>query len=244
MSGAMMSAMPGRTAAATTGAFTAPALTAPALTATALTATALTGTGLLGAALAARPGSPRFRLLTAATATTWVLGGLAVGPVPLAGAGRRPPVVGPVALGAAVFGAFYGAAHVARHVPVLDRALGSVLRHADGSAPTVLLTLASGAAEEVFFRGALYTAARRRRPVATTTGVYVLSTVATRNPALVLASAAMGTLFALQRRATGGIQAPVLTHVTWSALMLRYLPPLFRNSPTASRSRSTSRSST
>ena len=38
----------------------------------------------------------------------------------------------------------------------------------------------------------------------------------------------MGTLFGLQRRASGGIQAPLLTHLTWSALMLRYLPPLFR----------------
>jgi len=37
----------------------------------------------------------------------------------------------------------------------------------------------------------------------------------------------MGVLFALQRRASGGIQAPILTHLTWSALMLRYLPPLF-----------------
>jgi hypothetical protein len=37
----------------------------------------------------------------------------------------------------------------------------------------------------------------------------------------------MGTLFALQRRATGGVQAPILTHLTWSALMVRFLPPLF-----------------
>jgi membrane protease YdiL (CAAX protease family) len=57
--------------------------------------------------------------------------------------------------------------------------------------------------------------------------VYTLATVATRNPALVLASVPMGLLFALQRRASGGIQAPMISHVTWSVLMLRYLPPLF-----------------
>ena len=62
----------------------------------------------------------------------------------------------------------------------------------------------------------------------TSTAVYTLATTATRNPALVLASAVMGTLFGLQRRASGGIQAPMLTHLTWSILMLRYLPPLFR----------------
>jgi hypothetical protein len=36
-------------------------------------------------------------------------------------------------------------------------------------------------------------------------------------------------LFGLQRRATGGIQAPLITHLTWSVLMLRFLPPLFRH---------------
>ena len=61
--------------------------------------------------------------------------------------------------------------------------------------------------------------------------VYTLATVATRNPALVLASVPMGLLFALQRRASGGIQAPVLSHLTWSVLMLRFLPPLFRDRP-------------
>ena len=59
------------------------------------------------------------------------------------------------------------------------------------------------------------------------TAVYALSTSATRNPALVLAASVLGTVFALQRRATGGVQAPLLTHLTWAALTLRYLPPLF-----------------
>jgi hypothetical protein len=31
----------------------------------------------------------------------------------------------------------------------------------------------------------------------------------------------------LERRATGGVLAPMLTHVTWSLLMLLVLPPLF-----------------
>jgi uncharacterized protein len=126
---------------------------------------------------------------------------------------------------------------VARRVPVLDRAIQKVLRSADeGSAPLVLTTtLANGLAEEVFFRGALYAAVGSERPVLTSTAVYGLATTATRNPALVLASLAMGLLFGLQRRASGGIQAPVLTHLTWSALMLRFLPPLFAGRPTRPR---------
>jgi len=142
-------------------------------------------------------------------------------------------VVVPIVLGLAAFDAFYGAALIARHVPVLRRAVTSVLQYAEeGTGPLVLLTpLANGAAEEVFFRGALFAAVGPRYPVPKSTAAYALATTATRNPALVLASAAVGTLFALQRRATGGIQAPLLTHLTWSALMLRYLPPLFRDVP-------------
>ena len=37
----------------------------------------------------------------------------------------------------------------------------------------------------------------------------------------------MGTLFAVQRGRSGGVQAPLLTHVVWSALMLAFLPRLF-----------------
>jgi uncharacterized protein len=198
-------------------------------------ATALTGAGLLGAGLSTEPDSPQFYGLTGATAATWVVGGLASGKLHLGHEARRDstlarPVVVPVLVGAGAFAVFYAAALVARRIPVLDRAITSVLQYAfQGSPRLVLVTaLANGAAEEVFFRGALYAAIGRRHAVATSTGVYALATVATRNPALVLASVVMGALFGLQRRASGGIQAPMLTHLTWSVLMLRFLPPLFR----------------
>jgi uncharacterized protein len=197
--------------------------------------TALAGAGVLGASLSTKPDSPQFYGLTAATAATWVVGGVASGPLHLGrirtpGGSLRRPVITPVLTGVAAFGAFYGAALVARRIPVLDRAISSVLQYADqGDDRLVLLTtLTNGAAEEVFFRGALYAAMREKNSVAASTGVYMLATVATRNPALVLASSVMGALFAVQRRMTGGIQAPLITHLTWSSLMLRYLPPLFR----------------
>jgi membrane protease YdiL (CAAX protease family) len=115
-------------------------------------------------------------------------------------------------------------------VPVLDRAVERVLAYADAGDSRLVLatTLANGVGEEVFFRGALYAALGDGHPVVASTAVYALTTTTTRNPALVLAAGVMGTLFGLQRRASGGIQAPLLTHLTWSALMVRFLPPLFR----------------
>ena len=193
------------------------------------------GAGLLGVSLETRPASWEFYAATAGVAATWVAGGVASGPLHLGFSQARDdtlrrPVLTPVATGVAAFGAFYACALVARRIPVLQRAISSVLVYADeGNTPMVLATtLANGVAEEIFFRGALYAAIGEQRPVALSTAAYALATVPTRNPALVLAAIAMGTLFAAQRRASGGIQAPVLTHLTWSTLMLRYLPPLFR----------------
>lgn len=201
----------------------------------AVAATSVVGAGLLGASLSTRPGSREFYVSTGVVAGVWTAGGLVSGPLHLGwiesrDATLRRPVLTPVATGVGAFAFFYGAALVARRIPVLDTAISRVLLFADdGDDRLVLLTtLANGVGEELFFRGALYAALGERFPVASSTAVYTLATATTRNPALVLAAAAMGGLFGLQRRASGGIQAPTITHLTWSALMLRYLPPLFR----------------
>jgi uncharacterized protein len=44
----------------------------------------------------------------------------------------------------------------------------------------------------------------------------------------VVAAVALGLVFGLQRRASGGILAPLLTHLTWSAALLAALPWLPR----------------
>ena len=199
-----------------------------------VTGVGITGAALLGLSLSSKPGSRRFYVLTFGVAATWAGGALGSGPLHLGQIQTRDqtlhrPLGTPVLTGVGAFSLFYGAAHVCRHVPVLDRALTRVLRYADrGSTPLVILTTcANGLAEELFFRGALY-AAVGRHPVAKSTAAYALATASTRNPALVLASVVMGFLFGLQRRASGGVEASALTHLTWSVLMLRYLPPLFR----------------
>jgi CAAX protease family protein len=192
------------------------------------------GAGMLALSFSTDPGSRLFYGATLGTAATWTVGGLAAGPLhrqetPPAVRSLVTTVIAPVVTGASAFGVFYVGALVARRISRFDSALRKVLRFAEqGSQPLVLVTtLANGVAEEVFFRGAVYAAVGERHPVLFSTAVYTLVTVATRNYALVLAAAAMGTLFGLQRRATGGISAPILTHATWAALMVRYLPALF-----------------
>ena len=202
---------------------------------TALAGVCVAGAGLLGASFSTKPGSASFYALSLGTAGTWLIGGLQLGSVHLgceqAAPDRFRAVAAPIATGVAAFGIFYSAARIARRIPVLNEAISSVLRYAQkGSDPLVMLTaLANGLGEEVFFRGALFAAIGDRHPVLASTAIYVLAATATCNPALMLASGTMGALFGVQRRTTGSIQAPVLTHLTWSTLMLRFLPPLLEN---------------
>jgi membrane protease YdiL (CAAX protease family) len=66
-----------------------------------------------------------------------------------------------------------------------------------------------------------------RRPVAVTTAAYVLAVLATGNLMLAFAAVLLGALVGLERRATGGVQAPIITHVVWSLTMLLALPAIF-----------------
>ena len=80
---------------------------------------AVAGASLLGVSLSTPPGSPRFYGLTLGVAGTWVVGGLASGPLHLGrmfgpGDTLRRPVLTPLASGVGAFGAFYAAALVAR----------------------------------------------------------------------------------------------------------------------------------
>jgi uncharacterized protein len=203
-----------------------------------LAATGVGGAGLLGISLSSKPGSPQFYALTMSLAGTWAAGARSAGPLSVgrpAGWRNAHCVVTPVLTGAVAFGVFYCAARLARRIPRLNRAIRSVLRYSDGgSTPLVLVSACANAVgEELFFRGALWSATHNARPMATTTLAYTATTAATRNPALVVAGAGTSVLFGLQRRSSGGVLAPSLAHVTWSLLMLRYIPPLFRAPPPA-----------
>lgn len=191
------------------------------------------GAVVLGLSLRIRPGNDWFYPATFGLALVWTVGAFASGPLHLGRTwrGEEPgprPVVVPLVYGVLLSGVFVAGALVVRQVPWLDGQVQHVLDHADrGSVPLlVVVTAVNGVAEELFFRGALY-AATPRLPVAVTTAAYVLATLATGNVMLGFAAVLLGALVGLERRATGGIQAPIITHVVWSLAMLLALPLLF-----------------
>lgn len=196
--------------------------------------TLVAGAALLWWSLRLRPGDPMFYLGTAALALLWCVGALLAGPLALgrahtrAGTAYARPVVQSLALGTLLLAVFLAGAFLVARVPDLRRPVDDLLDHArQGSLGLVLLlTVANGVAEELFFRGALYGAVPQRWTLAVSTAAYTLTTVVVGVPLLVLAAACVGLVCGLQRRVTGGVLGPVITHVTWSTGMLLLLPPI------------------
>lgn len=180
------------------------------------------------------PGSGAFYASTLSLAVVWFVGGMLSGPVSLGWEGpdgrRRRPVVSAIVAGAALAALFVVGALVVIRIPALRDRVEGVLDYArDGTWPIVLLlTAANGAAEEVFFRGAVQPALPERLRLPGAVLIYAGVTMATGNVMLGFAAALLGAVVGLQRRATGGVLAPILTHVTWSVLLFVALPIVFR----------------
>ncbi|MDN5790123.1 MAG: CPBP family intramembrane metalloprotease [Micrococcales bacterium] len=196
--------------------------------------TFLLGSIALTTALRIEPGDSRFYAATIALAAIWGIGALVSGPLHL-GSGRTRggehyarPIVQSLALAALMLAVFLIGALVIARIPLLRDPVDDLLDHARfGSLPVVLaITALNGIAEELYFRGALYTALPGTHAVAVTTVLYTATTIGAGVPLLVLAAVLIGLLTALQRRVTGGVLGPIITHVTWSAGMLLLLPPV------------------
>jgi membrane protease YdiL (CAAX protease family) len=196
--------------------------------------TIVVGATLLGLSFSTEPGDSSFYPLTFALAATWVIGSLVSGPLHLGHIvlydRTRRPVVTPIVVGLLLAAVFVVGGLITREIPVLAQFTNNVLGYAKVGSLwlVVLVTLVNGVAEELFFRGALFAAIGRKNPVIISTLLYALATVAGGNPVLVFAAAILGLVTGLQRRAGGGVLAPILTHVTWSTAMLLVLPYIFR----------------
>lgn len=194
------------------------------------------GACLLGISLSVDPGSTAFYPLTIGLGAVWVIGAFASGPLPIGRFGitaddenvTGAAILG-VVTGVAVGLVFTVGALITQFIPGVPGLVSQILDFADyGSLVAVwLITLGNGLAEELFFRGALYSALVGHRPVLVSTIIYVIVTLASGNPMLGFAAVILGTVCAILRRCTGGVLAPVLTHVVWSAIILITLPLIF-----------------
>ncbi|KGN34306.1 abortive infection protein [Knoellia sinensis KCTC 19936] len=197
-------------------------------------ATLVVGVGVNAWALRIPPGDRLFYAGTVLLAIVWAGGALLSGPLHLgrahtrSGAGRARPVVQSLVLGLLLLALFLAGALVVARIPLLREPVDGLLDHARfGSLPVVaLVTAINGVAEELFYRGALFAAVGRRHAVLVTTIVYAVVTAAAGIPLLVLAALLLGAVTGLQRRVTGGILGPIVTHLVWSLGMLFLLPPV------------------
>ncbi len=193
----------------------------------------LLGAGVLGLALRRHPGESSFYWLSLTLAAVWAFGSFASGPLHLGGLcwrGRNQrPVISGTVIGLLLGAVFVLGGLIAREIPAVSELITRVLQYAD-QGPwrlTMAIALVGGIAEELFYRGALYTALGRYHPALVSTVVYVAATLASGNLMLAFAAIVLGTVCALERRATGGVMAPILTHFVWTVVVLLALPPLF-----------------
>jgi membrane protease YdiL (CAAX protease family) len=195
--------------------------------------TLVIGAAVLGLSLRRTPGESSFYWLTLALAAVWIVGAFVSGPLHLGGINWRGrnqrPVISGTVIGLLIGGCFVLGGLIAREIPAVSAFITRVLLFAHQGAfwLVVLITVVNGVAEEVFFRGALYTALGRFHPVAISTVLYACVSMASGNPMLGFAAIILGAVCALERRASGGVLAPILTHSAWGLIMVLVLPPLF-----------------
>ncbi len=189
-------------------------------------ATLVVGAASLAYTLRLEPGDDRFLLGAAWMAGVWAFGALLSGPLRHSTAGRTGLALGVGLLaGLLAVAVCVAGGLVVNSVPSLREPAQQLLAHT-GADPVavVALALVNGVAEEMFFRGALYDAVPARIAVPLTTTVYALTTIGSGVALLVVAAVLLGAAAAVLRRRTGGILAPAVLHLTWSAGMLLLLP--------------------
>ncbi|MGH3959755.1 CPBP family intramembrane glutamic endopeptidase [Mycobacterium sp.] len=191
------------------------------------------GAVVLGLSMTRHPGDSIFYWFALALGVVWTLGAFASGPLHLGGIcwrGRNQrPVVSGATTGLVLGGVFVLGGVIAKQIPAACDLITRVLQFGNQGSWRLILAIAllGAIAEELFYRGALYTALGRHHPVLISTILYVAATLASQNLMLGFAAIILGTVCALERRATGGVLAPILTHFVWSLIVLLGLPPLF-----------------
>ncbi|MGB8388614.1 lysostaphin resistance A-like protein [Mycobacterium sp.] len=195
--------------------------------------TLVLGAVVLGFSLRRHPGESSFYWLTLVQAAVWTVGAFISGPLHLGGIcwrGRNQrPVITGTTVGLLLGGVFVLGGLIVREIPAISAWITRVLlfAHQGSFVLVVVITVINGIAEEMFFRGALYSALGRYHPVVISTLLYTGVAMASGNPMLGFAAIILGTACAFERRASGGVLAPALTHFVWGLIMVLALPPVF-----------------
>lgn len=194
--------------------------------------TTVIGAIALGLTLHIAPGDVSFYPAALGVAALWVVGALASGPLHM-GHGRTRSGRGSLGvlhgflLGMALLVIFLlGAVFVGR-IPVLRRPVYDLLAHATHGSLLIVapITVVNGVAEELFFRGAVYSSSPARWAIPASTLCYAASTLWSGVPLLTFGALCLGLLTSAQRRVTGGVAGPIAAHLTWSIGMLLMLGP-------------------
>lgn len=179
------------------------------------------------------PGDASFYWLSLVLAAVWSVGAVVSGPLHLGvlrfrGRNERPVFTG-TGVGLVLGGVFLLGGLVVQQIPVLAGQVTAILDYTTAVSwrLVVLIAIVNAIAEEMFFRGALFSAFGRRSPLVFSTLLYVAAMMAAGNLMVGVAALVLGTVCAIERRATGGVLAPVLTHLVWSLVMVLALPPIF-----------------
>lgn len=191
------------------------------------------GATVLGLSFSSQPGSSTFYLLTVSLALVWAIGARLSGPLHIGyvnfrGKARRPIFTG-IAVGVVLGGVFIVGGLVAREIGPVRDYIVEVLDYANYGALwlVAIITVVNGLAEEMFFRGALYSSLGKYHPGIVSTVIYAVAVSAAGNPMLGFAGIILGGVCAYERRITGGVLAPMLTHFFWGLAMVLALPPIF-----------------
>lgn len=191
------------------------------------------GAAVLAAMHSKLPGDPAFYWLSLILAVVWTVGAVVAGPLHLGvlrfrGRNERPVFTG-TGVGLVLGGVFLLGGLAVQDIPPLANQVVAILAYTTEASwrLVVLIALVNAIAEELFFRGALFSAFGRRSPLVFSTLLYVAAMMAAGNLMVGVAALVLGTVCALERRATGGVLAPVLTHLVWGLMMVLALPPIF-----------------
>ncbi|MEO8814165.1 MAG: CPBP family intramembrane glutamic endopeptidase [Mycobacterium sp.] len=191
------------------------------------------GAALLGFMHTKQAGESAFYELALGLALLWGVGALLAGPLHLGsvrfrGRNERPVFTG-TGVGLVLGGVFVLGGLVVQKIPVLSAQVVETLGFATQASwrLVVLIALINAITEEMFFRGAVFSSFGRHYPLVASTVLYVAAMMAAGNLMLGFAALILGTVCAVERRATGGVLAPVLTHLVWGLTMVLALPPVF-----------------